>query len=140
MYRVLSCSLREQTRAVNTPEEINLRLLYHLELEPHLNQRSLAARLGLSLGKANYCLRALVGKGLIKISNFKRNDNKLTYAYLLTPAGLQEKARLTINFLKRKQEEYERLQIEIARLQVEVDKLGPERSAHAIPDANRHAS
>lgn len=125
---------------MNTPEEINLQLLRQLELEPHLNQRSLAERLGLSLGKANYCLQALVGKGLIKISNFRRSGNKLAYAYLLTPAGLQEKARLTIAFLKRKQEEYERLQVEIVRLQVEVEKLGPEHSAQATPDANRHAS
>jgi len=123
---------------VNTPEEINLQLLRQLELEPQVNQRSLAERLGLSLGKANYCLQALVSKGLIKISNFRRSDNKLAYAYLLTPTGLQEKTRLTIAFLKRKQQEYEHLQVEIARLQVEVEKLGSEHSAQATPDATRH--
>ena len=79
---------------MNTPDEINLELLRQLESQPHLNQRGLADRLGLSLGKANYCLRALVRKGLVKISNFRRSDNKLAYAYLLTPSGMQEKARL----------------------------------------------
>jgi EPS-associated MarR family transcriptional regulator len=108
---------------VNTPEEINLQLLRQLELEPNLNQRSLAGRLGLSLGKANYCLRALVRKGLVKIDNFQRSDNKLAYSYLLTPSGLQEKTRLTVAFLKRKQQEYEQLQAEIARLKVEVAAL-----------------
>ena len=116
---------------MSTPEEINLQVLRHLESEPRLNQRGLAARLGLSLGKANYCLRALVDKGLIKISNFRRSDNKLAYKYLLTPSGLQEKARLTVSFLKRKQQEYEQLQLEIAQLQAEVKTLGPERSAAA---------
>lgn len=108
---------------MNTPEEIDLQLLRQLESEPHLNQRNLAGRLGLSLGKANYCLRALVRKGLIKARNFRRSDNKLAYAYLLTPSGMQEKARLTISFLKRKQQEYEQLQVEIAHLKAEVAAL-----------------
>ncbi len=108
---------------MNTPEEIDLQLLRELESEPQLNQRSLAERLGLSLGKANYCVRALVEKGLVKISNFRRSDNKLAYAYLLTPSGVQEKARLTVAFLTRKQEEYERLQSEIAALKAEVASL-----------------
>ena len=125
---------------MNTPEEINLQVLRHLESEPRLNQRGLAARLGLSLGKANYCLRALVDKGLIKISNFRRSDNKLAYKYLLTPSGLQEKARLTISFLRRKQQEYEQLQVEIAQLQAEVKTLEPEHRVEAAPDARRHAN
>lgn len=108
---------------MNTPEEINLEVLRQLESEPRLNQRRLAVRLGLSLGKANFCLRALVRKGLVKISNFRRSDNKLAYAYLLTPSGIQEKARLTADFLKIKQAEYDRLQIEIARLEAEVAVL-----------------
>jgi EPS-associated MarR family transcriptional regulator len=124
---------------MNTPEEINLKLLQELESEPHLNQRSLAERLGLSLGKANYCLQALVAKGLIKISNFKRSDNKLAYAYLLTARGLREKARLTVAFLKRKQHEYEQLQIEIARLKVEVDAMD-DRTGAARPNRARKVS
>jgi EPS-associated MarR family transcriptional regulator len=83
-------------------------------------------------------VQALVDKGLIKISNFRRSDNKLAYAYLLTPAGLQEKSRLTVAFLKRKQLEYEQLQTEIAQLQLEVEELGPEHPAQAAPDATRY--
>ena len=120
---------------MNTPEEVNLELLRQLESEPHLNQRNLADRLGLSLGKANYCLRALVRKGLIKIDNFKRSDNKLAYSYLLTPSGFQEKTRLTIAFLRRKQQEYERLQVEIDRLRAEVAALEPEQQAEATSNA-----
>jgi EPS-associated MarR family transcriptional regulator len=121
---------------VNTPEEIDLELLRQLESHPHLNQRGLAERLGLSLGKANYCLRALVRKGLVKISNFRRSDNKLAYAYLLTPTGVQEKARLTVAFLKWKELEYERLQDEIARLKAEVLALERARRASG-PDESR---
>ena len=122
---------------MNTPEEIDLELLRHLESEPRLNQRSLAERLGLSLGKANYCLQALVGKGLVKIRNFRRSDNKLAYAYLLTPKGVQEKTRLTVAFLKRKQREYEQLQIEIARLKAEVVAHERARRESASPDGSR---
>ena len=122
---------------MNVNEEIRLRALRHLASEPRLNQRGLAQRLGLSLGKANYCLRALAEKGLIKISNFRRSDNKLAYAYLLTPSGLQEKARLTIAFLQRKQKEYEDLQVEIAELEAEVVSLEPAESAPPASDANR---
>ena len=124
-----------RVHAVNTPEEIDLELLRQLESEPHLNQRGLADRLGLSLGKANYCLQALVRKGLVKIRNFRRSDNKLAYAYLLTPRGVQEKARLTVAFLKRKQQEYEQLQAEIARLTAEVASLERKNSASAATDA-----
>ncbi len=122
---------------MNTPEDIDLHLLRQLEQEPRLNQRGLSRRLGLSLGKVNFCVQALVGKGLIKISNFRRSDNKLAYVYLLTPAGLQEKSRLTIAFLKTKQQEYERLQVEIAQLQVEVETLGLDHPVPAAPDATR---
>ena len=124
---------------MNTPEEIDLRLLRQLESEPHLNQRGLADRLGLSLGKANYCLQALVRKGLVKIRNFRRSDNKLAYAYLLTPKGVQEKARLTVAFLKRKQQEYEQLHAEIARLKAEVASLERESTASAIADGTHDA-
>ena len=120
---------------MNTPEEIDLKLLRQLESEPHLNQRGLADRLGLSLGKANYCLQALVQKGLVKIRNFRRSDNKLAYAYLLTPSGVQEKARLTVAFPKRKQQEYEQLHAEIATLKAEVASLDGKNSASAATDA-----
>lgn len=124
---------------MNLNEKLRLRVLRHLASEPRLNQRGLAIQLGLSLGKANYCLRALAERGLIKISNFRRSDNKLAYAYLLTPSGLQEKALLTIAFLKHKQKEYENLQVEIAELEAEVVALEPNTSAPASLDENRRS-
>ena len=91
-----------------------------LAARPELSQRQLSQALGLSLGKTHYVLHALLDKGLIKIENFKRNDNKLAYAYLLTPKGLRAKVRLTRGFLARKEAEFERLQATIARLRKEV--------------------
>ncbi len=91
-------------------------MLKKLEQNPSMTQRELANELGLSLGKANYCVKALVQKGWIKAGNFRRSKNKLGYAYLLTPKGLEEKARVTISFLKIKQKEYERLEEELQLL------------------------
>jgi EPS-associated MarR family transcriptional regulator len=88
-----------------------------LESQPDLNQREMAKALGVSLGGVNYCLRALVAKGLVKIHNFQENESKLGYAYLLTPQGMAEKIALTGRFLKRKQEEYAALRAEIEALQ-----------------------
>ena len=99
------------------------RLLKHLTEHPDCTQRELAAAMGISLGKANYCLNALVEKGLIKAGNFRRNLDKGSYAYLLTPEGVQEKARVTVRFLQRKMEEYDALQDEIGVLRREVDAL-----------------
>lgn len=79
--------------------------------------------MGVSLGKVNYCIRKLTEKGLIKISNFKQTSNKMGYAYLLTPKGIEEKARLTISFLKRKSIEYEILKKEINELKLESEKM-----------------
>lgn len=101
-------------------DEAHLRLMRVLELNPQIAQRELAEALGISVGKANYCLRALVEKGLIKMTNFRRNDNKRAYAYLLTPAGVAAKASLTVRFLRRKTQEYEALKEEIATLKWEV--------------------
>jgi EPS-associated MarR family transcriptional regulator len=86
---------------------------------PELSQRELSRALGLSLGKTHYVLHALLDKGLVKIQNFRRNDNKLAYAYLLTPKGAKEKLRLTRAFLVRKEAEFERLQSTIAQLRAE---------------------
>ena len=85
-----------------------------------MTQRQMAEELGLSLGKTNYIVRALVDKGWLKLTNFKRSDNKLGYIYLLTPEGLAEKAILAQNFLKRKSEEYNKLKIEIEILKNEL--------------------
>ncbi len=84
-------------------------VLRKVEKNPKSTQRELAKELGLSLGKLNYCLKALKDKGLIKINNFKRNENKEKYFYILTPKGLVEKTKLTLNFMKRKMQEYDEL-------------------------------
>jgi EPS-associated MarR family transcriptional regulator len=93
-----------------------LELLKLLHDQPQLSQRDLARAMGVSLGKANYCLKALMEKGLVKLGNFRRNPDKREYAYLLTPAGLEEKTRITLAFLKRKVAEYEALEKEIEQL------------------------
>jgi EPS-associated MarR family transcriptional regulator len=101
-------------------DEIHYKLLKVLEESPDITQRELAARLGVSLGKANYCLRALMGRGWVKVANFRRSPNKLGYAYLLTPRGIDEKARFAVRFLRHKLNEFDVLKAEIERLKVEV--------------------
>ncbi len=88
-------------------------VLRKIKNKPESTQRELAKDLGFSLGKLNYCLKALKTKGLIKIDNFSKNPNKMNYIYILTPKGLSEKTKLTINFMKRKMKEYEELKSEI---------------------------
>ena len=95
-------------------------ILKILKDNPKMTQRQMAKELGLSLGKTNYVVRALVDKGWVKLSNFKRSDNKLGYIYLLTPEGIAEKSILAQNFLKRKSEEYNRLKKEIEILKNEL--------------------
>lgn len=102
-------------------DETRYRLLKLLETQPELSQRELARIMGVSLGKANYCLRALVEKGFIKARNFQASKNKRAYAYFLTPKGIEEKARVTARFLKRKMLEYEKLKLEIKVLKHEID-------------------
>lgn len=104
------------------PQDLTYHLLRQLTHEPAASQRSLAERFGVSLGKLNYCLRALVDKGLIKARNFRRSDNKLAYAYVLTPEGFEEKTILTKEFLQRKLVEFEVLQQEIAALRQEAEE------------------
>lgn len=98
-------------------EDTHFQVLRIIEENPQITQRELADNLGVSLGKANYCLKALIEKGWIKANNFKNNKNKLSYAYLLTPRGVEEKAGMTVRFLKRKMDEYEALKEEITQLQ-----------------------
>ena len=100
-------------------ETTHYSLLKTLEESPGLSQRGLAQRLGISLGKVNFCLNALIDKGSVKVKNFRSSDKKLAYAYLLTPRGIDEKARITVQFLKRKMQDYERLRQEIEELQRE---------------------
>jgi len=105
-------------------------LLKTLENNPSLSQRDLAKRLGISLGKVNFCLNALVEKGCLKVNNFRNSDNKLAYAYLLTPHGVEEKARMTVRFLKYKMQEYEQLRAEISELKLEAEQKGLLEKTH----------
>jgi len=107
-------------------------LLKTLEENPGLSQRDLAKRLGISLGKVNFCLNALAEKGSLKINNFRNSENKLAYAYLLTPRGIEEKARITVRFLKYKLQEYERLRKEIEELRGEINQEKSAADSHEI--------
>lgn len=102
-------------------DETHLRVLRLLENNAQMNQRELAENLGVSLGKVNYCLKALLGRGLIKMHNFRNSQNRLAYVYLLTPSGIAEKTLLTKRFLDIKLVEYEMLKQEIEALTKEVD-------------------
>ena len=95
----------------DNPDHFNV--LRKIQNKPEFTQRQLAEDLGFSLGKLNYCLKALKVKGLVKISNFKKNPNKSNYIYILTPKGITQKTKLTINFMKRKMHEYDELKKEI---------------------------
>ena len=98
----------------NTKEtDEQFQILRIINKKPNSTQRQLANELGFSLGKLNYCLRALKEKGLVKIDNFKKNPSKFSYIYVLTPAGIAKKTKLTVNFMKRKMKEYEDLQMEL---------------------------
>ena len=101
-------------------QEIHLKVLRHLETNPNVTQRELAEHLGVSLGKANYCLKALIEKGFIKARNFKNSNQKSAYLYVLTAKGIEAKARISVAFLRRKIQEYEQLKNEIEQLQQEV--------------------
>ena len=101
-------------------DQTRYRLLKLLELNPEVSQRRLAEELGVSVGKVNFCLRALLDKGLLKVRNFRDSQNKLAYAYYLTPKGAKEKVRATSGFLQRKMAEYQELEREIEELRREV--------------------
>ena len=107
------------------PEAWRLQVLKLLQANPSLSQRQLAGQMGVSLGKANYCLRALVEKGLVKLGNFSKNPNKGKYAYILTPAGLEEKTRITLAFLRRKEAEFAAIRCEIEALKDDLDSSPP---------------
>ena len=107
--------------------DIRLDLLRRLESNPQYTQRELSQEMGVSLGKVNYCIKKLTEKGLIKLTNFTHNPDKMSYAYLLTPSGIEEKSRLTFSFLKRKVIEYEILKDEINELKLESEKMNTEK-------------
>ena len=100
-------------------DEIAYKLLKLIEAEPHLSQREIAQKMGVSLGKTNYCLKALIDKGFIKFQNFYKNKKKSAYIYFLTPKGIEEKAQVTYRFLQRKINEYENIKVEIESLKDE---------------------
>ncbi|MDP3776401.1 MarR family EPS-associated transcriptional regulator [Methylotenera sp.] len=113
-------------------DEYRYKILKLVEAKPEISQRELAAELGISLGKANFCLKALIEVGLLKATNFRNSKNKLAYIYLLTPVGIEEKAVITIRFLKKKMEEFEVLRNEIGMLQEEVKPNQINESASRI--------
>jgi EPS-associated MarR family transcriptional regulator len=108
------------SRQVKIQEDTHFRIMRILQENPDLTQRELADKLGMSVGGLNYCLNALIDKGLVKMQNFSNSKNKFKYVYLLTPMGMAEKVALTTRFLSRKMEEYEALKIEIEALKSEV--------------------
>lgn len=113
--------VRDVKTSTQLQDETHLRVLRLLENNAQMNQRELAENLGVSLGKVNYCLKALLVRGLIKMHNFRNSQNRLAYVYLLTPIGIAEKALLTKRFLDIKLAEYEMLKQEIEALTKEVD-------------------
>ncbi len=106
-----------------TQEETHFKVMRLLEANSDLTQRELAKELGLSVGSINYCLKALMDKGLVKMKNFATSKNKFGYVYVLTPSGISEKAVITHRFLKRKMDEYENLKSEIEMLKSEANKV-----------------
>lgn len=107
-------------------EEAQYKLLRLLEHNPHATQREIAGELGVSLGKVNYCLQALIEKGLIKARNFKNSRNKAAYLYLLTPRGVKAKTKISLSYLNQKVAEYEQLESEIASLRAELGRTADE--------------
>ena len=101
-------------KKINNSEE-ELEILRKIEENPNLTQRQIADHLGLSLGKINYLIKALLERGVVKVDNFKRSDNKLGYLYLLTPEGVERKRKLTLLFIQRKSEEFDKLKAELSR-------------------------
>jgi EPS-associated MarR family transcriptional regulator len=119
----LLCSTAEHILTHPLTDEVRYRLLRYLSDHPEATQRELARELGISLGKANYCIQALIAKGLVKARNFRNSSRKRAYAYALTPSGLQEKLDLTYAFLRWKVREYDLLREEIERISEEIREV-----------------
>ena len=120
-----------RSRQAKIQEETHFRIMRILQENPDLTQRELADKLGMSVSGLNYCLKALIDKGLVKMQNFQNSKNKFKYVYLLTPMGIAEKLALTTSFLGRKMQEYEALKLEIEALQSEVDAPGQDKTQKA---------
>lgn len=114
--------------SVPTPDQLEnegtLHIIREINRSPEMSQRELSSRLGISLGKVNFLINALIRKGFVKVDNFKKSSNKIAYLYNLTPRGIEEKSRMTYLFLKRKTREYEQLELEIRQLREEVRQSG----------------
>lgn len=121
-----------QSRQAKLQEDTYYRVMRLLQDDPDLTQRELADKLGVSVGALNYCLKALIAKGLVKVQNFSHSKNKFGYVYVLTPTGIAERAALTARFLQRKKEEYAALKAEIAALAREIAKDNPEPHEKSI--------
>lgn len=115
-------------------DEYRYKILKQLESNPEISQRELATELGISLGRVNYCIQALIEKGLVKANNFRNSKNKKGYAYLLTPRGIEEKARITVEFLKTKIAEHEELKKEIKNLRQEAGQFLALQHGEASPE------
>ncbi len=112
-----------KSRQAKIQEDTHFRIMRILQENPDVTQRELAEKLGMSVGGLNYCLNALIDKGLVKMQNFSNSKNKFKYVYLLTPMGIAEKVALTTRFLSRKMEEYEALELEISYLENELRNI-----------------
>ena len=119
------------SRQAKTQEDTNFRVMRILQDKPDITQRELAEQLGISVGGLNYCLKALMDKGFVKMQNFSCSKNKFKYVYLLTPMGIAEKLTLTSNFLSRKMQEYEALKLEIEALKSEVEAPSQDKAQQA---------
>jgi EPS-associated MarR family transcriptional regulator len=115
-------------------DETRYRILRLLEADPHASQRKIATELGISLGRVNYCIQALVDKGLVKVNNFRHSTHKRAYLYLLTPRGIEEKTKVTLRFLDRKLKEYDMLKHEVEELRREAAKLGADKVSRDAPE------
>ena len=120
---------KQLSSSANVRAELRLRVLRVLEKHPHFTQRQLASELNVSLGGVNYALKALIHRGSVKVSNFRKSGNKVGYLYVLTAKGFVEKTSLATAFLDRKLEEYEMLKEEIENLKGEVDSAGSGKEA-----------
>jgi len=129
------------SRQARLQEDTYFRVMRILQENPDLTQRELAEQLGISVGGLNYCLKALMEKGLVKMNNFANSKNKFGYVYVLTPSGIAEKAALTRRFLQRKISEYEALRLEIEALKSEVKSTTNQpKPAHQAPLGDSSAS
>ena len=115
-----------ESRHAKAQEDTYFRIMRLVDEQPDISQRELAEKVGISLGALNYCLKALMDKGFVKLENFQNSKHKFKYAYILTPSGIAEKVSITGRFLKRKLQEYEALKAEIDALKAEVGDNDPE--------------